>query len=93
MTPSRRPLLDAPAKAQLWGLVVSSALAFLVLRHTRYELSVVLVGAGLTWAAWEMLAGLKLAATRYAPLAALLSGLAIPWGGMALAWALIALRP
>lgn len=89
----RRPVLDGPAKAQAFGLIVSACLVFLVLRHVRYDLRVVLVGAGLAWAAWESFFGLKLAATRHAALAGLASGLAIPWGGMALAWLLVVLRP
>jgi hypothetical protein len=91
---SRRPVLDAAAKAQLWGLAVSGALSLLlVYRSTTMGLGPYVIGAGVTWAIWEFFWGRKLALGPHAVRAALLSGLAIPWGGVLLACALAALRP
>lgn len=91
--PPRRPVLDGPAKAQLWGLLVSAAISFYFAYKLEYGLGAYLIGAGLTWIVWEWLWGRKLAASSHATTAALLSGLAIPWGGFALAWASVNLRP
>ena len=93
MTTTRRPVLDGPAKAQLWGLLVSAAISFYLTYKMEFSLGAYAIGAGLTWIVWEWLWGRKLAATKHATLAALLSGLAIPWGGFALAFALVNLRP
>jgi hypothetical protein len=91
---SRRPVLDAAAKAQAWGLLGSGALSFLlVYRSEALVIGPYAVGAGLTWAIWEFFWGRKLALGPHAVRAGLLSGLAIPWGGVLLAWALAALRP
>lgn len=90
---SRRPVLDAAAKAQLWGLLVSAALSFWLTYRLELGLGLYVVGAGLTWVVWEFLWGRQLAAGPNAVLAGLLSGLAIPWGGFALAWGMENLRP
>jgi hypothetical protein len=87
------PLLDAAAKAQLWGLLVSVGLSVLLLRRMELGLREYAIGAGLVWVIWELAAGSRLARGMHAVPAALLSGLAIPWGGFLLAWALAALRP
>ncbi len=87
------PHLDAAAKAQLWGLLVSASLSFLLLRRMELGIREYAIGAGLVWVIWELAAGGRLARTKHAVAAALISGLAIPWGGFALAWALTALRP
>ena len=90
---SRRPILDAAAKAQLWGLAVSFALSFLLAYRMELGLGLYVIGAGLTWMVWEFFWGRQLAAGAHAVPAALMSGLAIPWGGFALAFAVEHLRP
>jgi hypothetical protein len=91
---SRRPVLDAAAKAQLWGLLVSGALSLLlVYRSETMGLGLYAIGIALTWTIWEYFWGRKLALGPHAVRAALISGLAIPWGGVLLAWALATLRP
>lgn len=91
---SRRPVLDAAAKAQLWGLLVSGALTLLLVEHSQaLGLPTYAVGVALTWVIWEFFWGRKLALSPHAVRVGLLSGLAIPWGGVLLAWALAALRP
>ena len=87
------PHLDAAAKAQLWGLLVSAGLSFLLLRRMGLGVREYAIGAGLVWAVWELAAGSRLARSKHAVPAGLVSGLAIPWGGFVLAWALDALRP
>jgi len=86
--------LDAPAKAQLWGLLVSGGLSFLLVhRSETMGVGPYAVGAGFAWAAWEFFWGRKLAFGRHAVIAGLLSGLIIPWAGVLAAFGLAALRP
>lgn len=91
---SRRPVLDAAAKAQLWALLVSGALSFLLVsRSDTLGVATYAVGVGVTWVIWEFFWGRKLALGPHAVRAAFISGLIIPWGGVLLAWALATLRP
>lgn len=91
---TRRPVLDAAAKAQLWGLLVSGTLSFLLVSHAdALGIGPYAVGVAVTWAIWEFVWGRKLALGPRAVPAGLISGLAIPWGGVLLAWALATVRP
>ena len=84
------PTLDAAAKAQLWGLAFSFALALFVANRMQLGLGLFVIGCGAAWAAWEFLGARRIATS--VPVA-LISGLAIPWGGFLLAFALATLRP
>lgn len=84
------PKLDGPAKAQLWGLAFSFAIALHFANQMGLSLALYLVGAAASWAAWEFYASRRFVTTVPIGLA---SGLAIPWGGFLLAYALEALRP
>ncbi|MDX2276113.1 MAG: hypothetical protein NW206_11750 [Hyphomonadaceae bacterium] len=86
--------LDGPAKAQLWGFLVSGGLSFLLVnRSETLSVGPYIIGAGLAWAAWEFFWGRKLGLGPQALMAGLLSGLIIPWAGVLVSWGLGALRP
>lgn len=88
--------LPATAKAQAWGLAVSFALALWLTDRLQLSLAAYFLGFLLTWMVWELTVGLKLAARlgqdQRAVIVSLALGLAIPWGGFLLAYALNALR-
>lgn len=84
------PKLDGPAKAQLWGLAFSFALALLACDRMGLSLAIYAVGCGLSWAAWEFAGARRFPAN--VPVG-LVSGLLIPWGGFLLTYGLHALRP
>ena len=56
-------------------------------------LNLYVIGFAATWLGWEFLFGRSFALGRHAVIAALLSGLAIPWGGVLLAWTVATIRP
>lgn len=74
--------------------MVSGAISFLlVYRSETLGLATYAIGVAATWVVWEFFWGRKLALGAHAVRAGLVSGLAIPWGGVLLAWALATLRP
>ena len=89
--------LPATAKAQFWGLALSFALGLHFTNQLGYSIYAFILGFLLAWAAWEMTFGLKLAATLNSDtrsvVIALAIGLALPWFGLLLAYALYAFRP
>ncbi|MGE0596715.1 MAG: hypothetical protein AB7P07_10120 [Hyphomonadaceae bacterium] len=86
----RLPKLDGPAKAQLWGLAFSFAIALHFANQMGLSLAIYIIGVAASWAAWEAFASRRIVTTVQI---GLLSGLAIPWGGFLLAYGLEALRP
>lgn len=89
--------LPATAQAQFWGLAFSFALALHFTNQLGYSIYAFILGFLLAWAAWEMSFGLKVAAklgsdTRSVAIA-LAIGLALPWFGFLLAYALDTFRP
>jgi len=83
----RLPRLSATAKAQLWGMCVGGATAFYATYKLEYGLAIFAVGWLIAWIAGEMLFGKRLIAHSDAKAIALavVSGIAFPWVGFALA--------
>jgi len=81
------PHLPPTAKAQLWGLLVGGSLAVLVVYRAEFSWIVFLIGWAIAWAVGETLFGRRLigASDAKAIALAVVSGIAFPWIGVALA--------
>lgn len=91
----RLPHLSPTAKAQLWGMCLGGATAFYAAYKLQLGLGLFLVGWAGAWVAGEFLIGKQLigkADTRAIALG-VVSGIAFPWLGFALAALGQALRP
>ena len=81
------PHLSPTARWQLWGMCVGGATAFYATYKLEYGLGIFAVGWLLAWIAGEMLFGKRLIGQSDAKAIALavVSGIAFPWVGFALA--------
>lgn len=91
----RLPHLPPMAKAQLWGMAVGFALGLLTIERAALSYRIFFVGFAATWVASEFVLARRLTGKTDGKSLAfgVLSGLLIPWGGVALAFILQALRP
>ena len=90
----RFPTLTPVAKAQLWGLLVGTALAVLACERWDLGYRVMLISGAIAWVASERLLAPRLTGSDAKTVAlAVASGLAFPWIGVATALLLNAIKP
>jgi hypothetical protein len=88
------PHLTPVAKAQLWGLLVGTALAVLACEHWGLGYRIMLIVGALAWVLSERFLAPRLTGSGWRTIAAgVASGTAFPWIGVAAAVLLNALRP
>ena len=92
----KRPILNAFAKAQAWGLALGFALGLHFANQLHYGLGIFVIGTAAAWLGWEIILG-KTAPSARKDMPALAygigAGLAFPLLGFALAALLNWLRP
>ena len=90
----RLPHLTPVAKGQLWGMLVGFALAWLAIDRMELSYSIFFIGFAAAWVASEFYLARRLTGTdAKSVVIAVITGLAFPWAGWLLAFALNALRP
>lgn len=89
------PHLSPTAKAQLWGMCVGGATAFYAAYKLELGLGIFLVGWAAAWGLGEFVFGKHLINKTDARAIALgvVTGIAFPWAGFALAFLTNTLRP
>lgn len=88
------PHLTPVAKAQLWGMLIGFALAWLAIDRMELSFRIFFIGFAAAWVASEFYLARRLTGTDARTLSiATLSGFAFPWAGFLLAFVLNALRP
>lgn len=88
------PVLTPVAKAQLWGLLVGTALAVLACERWELGYRIMLIVGALAWVLSERFLAPRLIGSGWRTIAAgVASGIAFPWVGVAAAVLLNALRP
>jgi len=90
----RLPHLTPVAKGQLWGLLVSFALATLAVERMGLSYAVLFIGGAAAWFLSERFLASRLTGADARTVAlAVASGLAFPWVGFVAAWLLAFARP
>jgi hypothetical protein len=88
------PYLTPVAKAQLWGMLVGVALAWLAIDRMELSYRIFFIGFAAAWVASEFYLARRLTGTDAKSIAiGVISGFSFPWAGVLLAFVLNALRP
>ncbi|MEZ5955933.1 MAG: hypothetical protein R3C27_01790 [Hyphomonadaceae bacterium] len=88
------PYLTPVAKAQLWGMLVGFALAWLAIDRMELSYRLFFIGLAAAWVASEFYLSRRLTGTDAKSIAiGVISGFLFPWIGWLLAFGLDALRP
>jgi hypothetical protein len=90
----RLPHLTPVAKAQLWGMLVGFALAWLAIDRMALSYRIFFIGFAAAWVASEFYLSRRLTGSdAKSVVVGVLTGFAFPWMGFLLAFVLNALRP
>ena len=90
----RLPYLTPVAKAQLWGMLVGFALAWLAIDKMALSYRIFFIGFAAAWVASEFYLSRRLTGSDAKSVAiGVITGFAFPWVGFLLAFVLNALRP